>query len=219
VDEGSYLRTAALVEWHPDLAAESLTPGLGVRLSLERGDGTLSWQRAELRVSGRRPVGPFVLLGRGDVGMVTGTRVPSQQLFELGKYQNLPAYDDKAFAGTRAAAVRASLQYTSPFLRNPLRLGERLWLPAIAPGLSVGVQSGWADAPTPAARESVNRLTPGYDPQRLAQWVPAAVPTGRVRASVTAGFRFFGNGLFLGATRPVDQAARWTGLVGFGQVW
>jgi hypothetical protein len=31
--------------------------------------------------------------------------------------------------------------------------------------------------------------------------------------------RFFGNALFVGMTRPVDQAAPWTGLVGFGQVW
>ena len=219
VDEGSYVRTAALVEWHPDLAAESLKPGLGARLSFERGDGTLSWQRAELRLSGRRPVGPFVLLGRSDVGLVTGARIPSQQLFELGKYQNLPAYMDKEFAGSRAAAVRASLQYTSPFLRNPIRLGERFWVPAIAPGLSVGVQSGWADAPTAAARESVNRLTPGYDPLQLAQWAPVAAPTGRVRASVTAGVRFFGNGLFLGATRAVDQAAPWRALFGLGQQW
>jgi hypothetical protein len=31
--------------------------------------------------------------------------------------------------------------------------------------------------------------------------------------------RFFGNALFMGMTRPVDQAAPWKGLVGFGQVW
>jgi hypothetical protein len=62
-------------------------------------------------------------------------------------------------------------------------------------------------------------LIPGYDPNLLAFWVPASVPTGRVRASVTAGMRFFGNALFVGMTRPVDQAAPWKGLVGFGQVW
>lgn len=219
VDEGSYVRSAAVVEFNPDLNAESLKPGLGARMSYERGDGTLSWQRAEARLTGRRPVGPFMLLARGDAGIVTGSRIPSQQLFELGKYQNLPSYEDKQFAGSRAAAVRASMQYTSPFLRQPIRVGQRWFLPAIAPGLSVGVQSGWADTPTDAARESVLRLDPGYDPRVLALRAPVATPTGRIRASVTAGLRFFGNGLFVGATRPVDQAARWRTLVGLGQTW
>jgi hypothetical protein len=217
VDEGSYVRSATVVEWHPDLNAESLKPGLGARVAYERGDGTLSWQRTEARLSGRRPLGPFMLLARGDVGMVTGSRIPSQQLFELGKYQNLPSYEDKQFAGSRAAALRASLQYTSKFLRNPIRVGQ-FWLPAIAPGLSVGAQSGWADAPTNAARASVDRLTV-IDPTLLALWAPVATPTGRVRASVTAGFRFFGNALFVGATRPVDQSAKWRTLIGLGQQW
>jgi hypothetical protein len=218
VAEGSYLRTAALLEWHPDLAAEFTKPGVGARLSYERGDGTLSWQRVEARLSGRKPLGPIVALARGDVGLVTGARIPSQQLFELGRFQNLPGYDDKEFAGSRAAAVRASLQYTTPFLRNPIRVGRNLLLPAIAPGLSVGVQSGWTDAPSPAARAAIDGLAM-TDPTMLAQWAPVSRPTERIRASVTAGFRFFGNGLFLGATRQVDQAAPWKALLGFGQQW
>ncbi|WP_396224297.1 hypothetical protein [Gemmatimonas sp.] len=218
VDEGGYLKSAATIEWHPDVAAEFVKPGLGGRLYYERGDGTLSYQRTELRLSGRRPIGPFILLGRGDVGVVTGARIPPQQLFELGRFQNLPSYADKEFAGSRAAALRGSLQYTSPFLRNPIRV-KTLFLPAIAPGFSVGVQGGWADAPTTAAREAINRLDRFYDPRLLASWAPVARPTERIRASVTAGFRFFGNGLFVGVTRPVDQAAGWTQLIGFGQQW
>jgi hypothetical protein len=150
--------------------------------------------------------------------VVTGGRIPPQQLFELGRFQNLPSYADKEFAGSRAAALRGSLQYTSPFLRNPIRVNN-LFLPAIAPGFSVGVQGGWADAPTTAAREAINRLDRFYDPRLLASWAPVARPTERIRASVTAGFRFFGNGLFVGVTRPVDQAAGWTRLIGFGQQW
>jgi hypothetical protein len=219
VDEGSYVRSAALIEWHPDNSAEFVKPGMSARLSYERGDGTLSWQRAEARITGRKPFGPFVALARGDLGVVTGARIPAQQLFEMGQYQNLPGYGDKEFAGSRAAVLRASLQYTSPFLRNPIRLGRQLWLPAVAPGLSVGVQSGWADAPSDAARSAIDRLNPAYDPRSLALFVPVSRPTERVRASVTAGLRFFGNALFLGATRPVDQAAPWKALVGFGQPW
>jgi len=219
VTEGGYVRSIAMLEWHPDRAAEFVQPGLGARFFYERGDGTLRYQRAEVRLNGRQPLGPLLLVARGDVGLVTGARIPSQQLFELGRFQNLPGYGDKEFAGSRAAVLRASAIYTTPFLRNPVRVGRNLWLPALNPGVSVGVQSGWADAPSAAAREAMNGLIPGYDPALLASWAPVSVPTGRVRASVTAGLRFFGNALFLGATRPVDQAAPWKALVGFGQVW
>jgi hypothetical protein len=218
VDAGSYVRSAVMMEWHPDVSAEFVKPGVGARVSYERGDGTLAWERAELRVNGRRPWGPVVAVARADVGQVWGGRIPPQQLFELGKYQNLPGYADKEFAGSRSAVVRGSLQYTGPFLRNPVRLGRQLWLPAIAPGLSVGIQGGWADAPTDAARTAIDRLAV-VDVQSLAQYAPVARPTERVRGSVTAGLRFFGGALFVGGTRPVDSAGPWKTLVGFGQAW
>ena len=149
---------------------------------------------------------------------MSGARIPAQQLFELGRYQNLPGYEDKEFAGSRAAVARAGLLYTSPFFRSPIRLGRRLWFPALAPGLSVGVQSGWSDAPTEAARSAIDRLAI-TDPTLLASWAPVSRPTERIRASVTAGARFFGGGIFVGGTRPVDHAAPWKMLVSFGQAW
>ena len=218
LDQGSYLRTAALIEWHPDFSAEFAKPGVGARLSYERGDGTLQWQRAEVRATARKPFGPFVALARGDVGTVLGSRIPPQQLFELGKFQNLPGYEDKEFAGTRAAVLRASLQYTSPYFRQPIRAG-RFFLPALAPGLSVGVQSGWADAVTDAARSSIDRLGAPIDSTLLASWAPVARPTDGIRASLTAGLRLFSGGVFVGATRKVDQAAPWKALITFGQQW
>lgn len=218
IDEGRYVRSAALIEWHPDFSAEFAKPGVGARLSYERGDGTLTWQRAEVRVTARKPFGPFVALARGDVGMVFGSRIPPQQLFELGRFQNLPGYDDKEFAGARAAVLRASLQYTSPFLRQPIRAG-RFFLPALAPGLSVGVQSGWADAATAAARTSIERLGAPIDPTLPDSWAPVARPTDGIRASLTAGLRLFSGGVFVGATRKVDQAASWKSLITFGQQW
>jgi hypothetical protein len=167
-------------------------------------------------------VGPFVWVARGDVGLVVGhgrdPRIPPQQLFELGRFQNLPAYGDKQFAGSRAAAVRSSLQYTTPFLRNPIRVGQRVWLPALSPGLSVGVQSGWADAPSAAAREAIQRLDT-RPADLLALYAPIATPTNGVRATLTAGARFFGAGLFIGGTRALDEAAPWRTIVAFGQVW
>lgn len=218
IDQGRYARSAALIEWHPDFSAEFAKPGVGARLFYERGDGTLNWQRAEVRVTARKPFGPFVALARGDVGTVFGSRIPPQQLFELGKFQNLPGYNDKEFAGSRAAVLRASLQYTSSFFRQPIRAG-RFFLPALAPGLSVGVQSGWADAPTAAARTSIERLGAPIDSTWLDSWAPVARPTDGIRASLTAGLRLFSGGVFVGATRKVDQAAPWKALITFGQQW
>lgn len=217
VDEGSYLRTASLVEWHPDISAEFAKPGLSARFFYERGDGTLDFQRMEARLVGRLPMGPFVAIARGDVGTVLGDRPPSQQLFELGKQQNLPGYADKEFAGTRAAILRATMQYTSPFLRRPIRWGQ-VFLPAVAPGLSVGVQSGWTEAPNAAARAAIDRLAI-TDPRSLILVAPVSRPSDGIRASVTAGLRLFSGGVFIGATRPVDQAAKWRALFTFGQQW
>ena len=217
VDAGGYLRSAALLEWHPDISAEFVKPGIGARVAYERGDGTLAFQRLEARVVARQIAGPFLAIVRGDVGTLLSDRPPAQQLFELGKWQGLPGYLDKEFAGTRAGVLRASLQYTSPWLRQPMRW-RRLFLPAVAPGFSVGVQSGWTDAPTDAARAAIDRLAV-IDPNALALWAPASRPTDGVRASVTAGFRFFSGGAFVGVTRPVDQAAPWRALITFGQSW
>lgn len=215
VDEGSYRRAAALIEWNPDVSAEFVKPGVSTRVSYERGDGTLSFQRIEARVTARQTFGPFVALARGDVGTLLGDRPPSQQLFELGERQNLPGYRDKEFAGTRAAVLRGSLQYLSPFLRQPMRFG-RVFLPAVSPGLSVGIQSGWTEAPNAAALASIDRLAI-VDPRLLASYAPVSRPSDGIRASVTAGLRFFSGGAFVGATRQVDQSSPWKFLLAFGQ--
>ena len=217
VDEGRYVRSAASIEWHPDVSAEFVKPGMSARLKYERGDGTLDFQRIEARLVAREPLGPFIAIMRADVGTLLGRRPPPQQLFELGEQQNLPGYKDKEFAGTRAATVLGTVQYNAPWLRQPIRVG-RLFLPALAPGASVGVQSGWAEAPNDAARQSIDRLLV-VDPRVLASYAPVSRPTNGIRASVTAGLRFFSGGVFVGATRPVDQAAPWRTLITFGQQW
>jgi hypothetical protein len=217
VDEGRYVRSAVLVEWHPDISAEFVKPGVGARFSYERGDGDLTYQRVEGRIVGRKPLGPLVFIARGDAGAVFGATLPPQQLFELGRYQNLPGYADKEFAGSRAASARASLQYTSPFLRQPVRFG-RWFLPAVAPGASIGIQSGWTSAPTTAALSAIDRLLV-RDPNDLALYAPVSRPTDGVRASVTAGIRLFSGGIFFGVTRPVDHVEGWKSLITFGQQW
>jgi hypothetical protein len=217
VDEGGYVRSAAVLDWHPDISAEFMRPGIGGRLAYERGDGTLSWQRAEARLTMRHTIGPFVAVARGDVGSVTGARIPPQQLFELGERQGLPGYEDKEFAGSRAGVVRGQLQYFSRWLQRPIRVGRRLMLPGIAPGASVGLQSGWTEISGDAARASVLRL--GLQRDSAGALVPVSRATEGFRATASVGLRFFSGSLFVGAARPIDQAAKWKSLLVFGQQW
>lgn len=207
LDEGRYVRTAALLEWKPDVNAELVKPGIGARLSYERGDGQLDFQRAEVRVIARRYFGPLIAMSRFDAGGVFGERIPPQQLFELGSQQNLPGYGDKEFAGSRAAVLRGQLMYLSPFLRQPIRFSTRFTFPGLNPGVSVGAQAGWADAPSAAAREAIDRfLRPSDD---LAIYAPLSRPTDGIRTTVSAGLRLFSGAMFIGVARPVDHSAPW----------
>lgn len=256
VDEGRWLRTALTLELRPDVAAEFVRPGVGVRLAYERGDGGLfdggtvgglgggrglSFQRADVRLMVRRPIAlpwpgrlagsTLALVARGDAGAVWSASPggpPPQQLFELGVENGLPGYRYKEFAGDRAGLVRGFLLYTGPWYRDPLRvrlLGRPFILPGLAPGLSVGVQGGRAEASGEAARLAVLRLGgrvlasgvpvgpvgPGGLP------APASRPTDGLRASFNAGLRLFNGAVFVGAARPVDgqtdRRGGWRGVV------
>lgn len=223
-DDGDYVHTALTLDLRPDVAAEFVRPGVGVRLRYERGDAAglargLAWQRAEARVMARRtvplPVGgalagtQLVLVARGDVGALWGRDRPPQQLFELGSEQNLPGYGYKEFAGDRAAVGRGFALLQSPWWRAPIRLrvrrGAGVVLPGVAPGLSVGVQSGAASASDAVARAAILRLGLRPDPANGgALALPAARPSDGVRTTINVGARFFGGAVFVGAARPVD---------------
>ena len=215
VDGGSYRRFATTFEWHPNVNMEAVQPGYSARAYYERGDGTITYQRAELRVVAREIKGPFTWVMRGDVGEVFGRDIPPQQLFELGRGQNLPGYDNKEFAGSRAAVLRTNVLYMSPLLRNPIRLTRRIWIPAIAPGLSAGIQSGWTDARTNAARASIFRLGQFTDSLGVTRDVSRV--TDGVRATTSVGFRFFSGAVFAGWARAIDRSAKWGFIVAGGR--
>lgn len=215
VDEGSYRRFATTLEWHPKVNMEAVQPGYSARAYYERGDGTIKYERAELRVVSRAIKGPFTWIVRGDVGEVFGRDIPPQQLFELGRGQNLPGYDEKEFAGSRAAVLRTHLLYTSPFFRNPIRLTRRIWIPAVAPGLSAGLQSGWTDARTDAARASIFRLGQFTDSLGVTRNVSRV--TDGVRATTSAGLRFFSGAIFVGWARAIDHPAKWKLIISGGR--
>jgi hypothetical protein len=202
VSPGTYVKSAATLDWRPDVTLEFLRTGLGARLHYERGDGGLPYQRGEVRLTARTNRGPLAFGARLDAG-VTSPDAPPQQLFELGRNQNLPGYDYKEFAGDQAVVLRGLVLLRLPFLSAPIMITPRFWLPPAAPSLALGVQSGWARASTAGSLATVTAL--------------GSVPTGHPRASASATLRFFGGAVGVGAARPLDYPGKWRWIVEFGQ--
>ena len=199
---GEYVRTAGILEWHPDVTLEFLRPGLGARVSYERGDGGVPYQRVEGRFTARANRGPLAFGVRLDVG-ATDPNAPPQQLFELGANQNLPGYDYKEFAGDQAAVLRGQVLWRFGIMGAPIRVTPRVWLPPIAPGLAFALQAGYTRASNAAALATVNLL--------------GSTTTGHVRSSAAVTLRFFGQALGLGVARPLDYPGEWRWIFEFGQ--
>lgn len=202
VTSGGYHRTMLTLDLRPDIALEYLRPGLGARLHYERGDGDLSYQRAEVRLTARANPGPFIVASRLDLG-VTTPDAPPQQLFELGQNQNLPGYGYKQFAGDQAVVWRSWLSYALPSGRAPIYISERLWLPPVAPALALGLQTGWTRASTGAAAATVTQL--------------GSAVTGDPRASASLTLRMFGGAVGVGVARPIGQPGKVRWVLEFGQ--
>ena len=222
VTPGSYLRGAFTLDIHPGVDADFVQPGIGARLHYEIAGGTLAWQRAELRVAAHRGWGPFTLLARVDAGIVAGTVIPPQQLFELGPAEGLLAYDYKQFGGDRAVVWQGEGLFALPVWNAPLRLSA-LVLPSPSPALAIGFQSGWADASTAAARRALVALGSRVDPATNAVLrdsagvpIPASSPSDGVRTSVDAILRFFGGALGVGVTHSLDAHAKLQGVFRLG---
>ncbi|MBM3885647.1 MAG: hypothetical protein FJ361_07385 [Gemmatimonadetes bacterium] len=199
---GSYRRTMLTLDLRPDISLEYLRPGLGARLHYERGDGELTYQRAEVRLTARANPGPFIVASRLDVGM-SSPDAPPQQFFELGQNQNLPGYGYKQFAGDQAAVWRSWLSYSLPVWRAPIYVSERLWFPPVAPALALGVQAGWTRASTATAAATVTQL--------------GSEVTGDPRASASLTLRMFGGAVGVGVARPIGQAGKLRVVLEFGQ--
>jgi len=221
VDNGRYSIASVKVEFHPDVNAAFVRPGIGAMLQAEAATGDLAWRRAELRIIARRMLGPFIYAAQANAGMVAGDSIPPQQLFELGENQNLPGYGYKEFAGNQAAVIRGLVMYPLPLWRAPLRLG-RFVLPSVGPTLSFGAQGGWAAATNEAARSSILRLgTVGDSVLGTAGSVPGAPvsrPTDGFKSSIDFRLRFLGGAVSIGAARATDHHDSWRLVVGFAQV-
>ena len=216
IREGKYFRSVASLDVNPEVSGMFVDRGVGGRLYYERADGTVYWQRLELRLAARREVGPFQLYARGDGGTLLGKPAP-QVMFELGGDEGLTAYRYKEFAGDNAALGRAVLGYTFPFLRAPILLPSRLVVPGLAPGVAAGIHAGWAEISGYAAQRALLELGTTIDPVTSLP-VPLSRPTDGVRASAEFLFTLFNGAAAMGVTRVIDRRGPWkfTGRIGQG---
>lgn len=210
IDEGSYALGVAEVDIHPSASEEFVQAGFGARLHYEVGHGDLNWQRATIGISGREYFGPVAIAVNADAGAVLGKKIPPQSLFELGGSSILPGYGYKEFAGDRAALFRGFSSYTLPVLRSPRRVWRTVYMPGLAPGFAAGIQGGWSRLSGDAARTSVSRLGLTSEGQPLSR------ETDGVRATFGFGATLFSGNFHLGVARPIDRAANWKFVAGFG---
>jgi hypothetical protein len=224
VTRGGYRLAAVQLDLRPDVTGEFVNPGMGAMVRYERGDGELRWQRFEGRITARRN-GRVTYAARADGGMLIGSDYPTQQLFELGGTTGLPGYRYKEFAGDRAVLVRTLAMLSLPVQRTPLKIGPRLYLPALSPALAVGLQSGWTGVSNTRAAQAVtalgtmrNRHTDVVIVDLNGQPVPVSRPTLRARSSVDVGIRLFGGAMGLSMARPIDHREGWR-FVFSGSSW
>lgn len=210
VASGTYGISRVDLELHPNVTGDFVQPGVGARLHYEGAHGDLDWQRVELALSGRKYWGPVSVAMHADGGVVFGEHPPPQTLFELGGNELLPGYEYKQFAGDRAALFRSFASYRFPIWRRPMHFWRNYFIPGFGPGLALSAQGGWTELSSVGAREAVMLLGDGWTP------APVSQATNGVRATMGAGVTLFSDIMHVGFARPVDRAAPWKFVVGFG---
>lgn len=208
--DGSYAIGTAELELYPAVTGDFVSPGIGARAHYEIGRGQLDWERAEIALGARHYVGDFSFGAHVDAGVVHGSPLPPQQLFELGGTDVLPGYDYKQFAGDEAALFRGFASYRFGFFKRPFRVWESFLAPGLDPGVQASIQGGWARASSVAALESIRQLGVDKDGN------PLSVPTGGIRSTAGFGLSFFSDLFHVGLARPLDHPAPWRLVAGFG---
>ena len=197
---GDYTRTRVQLELGRNIVTSDLVSGFGATVTYENAAGALSWQRAQLQGVARKTLGRIVIAVRSDAGVLTGKRIPTQQLLEIGGAEGLPGYEYKAFAGDQALLIRSTAQYLLPLWESPITRG-RVVVPAVAPRIQVGLFTGRTTATGPTA-----------DQLRSLAWITS---TGW-RRTIDVRLRFFSGALSVGASRALDRRDRWAAAIGVG---
>jgi len=214
VDVLSYLRTRAQVAWNPQISARFAEPGIGANALWEHGGGDQSYDLVQVYLIGRANWKRFTFALVGNAGAVYSANPPTQQLILFGGTGSLPGYEWDQFGGDRAVVVKWMVNIPLPFLTQPIKVGKKLSLPALAPNVSIRAYGGWSDASDAAAEASLARLGTRTDPN--GQVVPFSVPTDGIKSSAQFRLGLFGSLIGLALSKAFDAGTDWTFNVDLG---
>ncbi|HJQ20516.1 MAG TPA: hypothetical protein VJ867_09230 [Gemmatimonadaceae bacterium] len=205
---GTYARATTTLEYHPRVSGESLSPGIGARVTLEAAQGDLTWQRTEARLAAREYWHGLVFASNGQAGAILGANPPPQAMYEIGGSDQLPGYGYKEFGGDRAAIGSGLIAYHLPVLRKPFTLGM-LVVPGISPGVGAGIHGAWTEISSAAARRAILALSGDGV-------TPLSRPTDGVRATADVRFTLLSGAIGFGLARAIDHPDGWSPFFGFG---
>jgi len=214
VDVLDYLRTRVEIAWHARISAHFAEPGIGASALWEHGNGSQSYDRVQAYAIGRANWKRFIFALVGNVGAVYSANPPTQQLILFGGPGSLPGYDWDQFGGDRAAVIRWMVNIPLPFLAQPIPLGPKASLPALAPSISIRAYAGVSEASSAAATASLGRL--GTTTNSQGQVVPLSVPTDGIKSSAEFRLSLFGNLIGLGFAKALEPNTKWRFNVDLG---
>jgi hypothetical protein len=214
VDVLDYLRTRVQVAWNPRISGRFAEPGIGASALWEHGGGDQGYDLVQAYAIGRANWKRFTFALVGNVGAVYSANPPTQQLILFGGTGSLPGYEWDQFGGDRAIVIKWMVNIPLPFLTEPIRLGKKVSLPALAPNISIRAYGGASEASDSAATASLARL--GIRTSPNGQVVPYSVPTDGIKSSAQFRLGLFGSLVGLALSKAFDAGTDWTFNVDLG---
>ena len=157
VDAGRYRTATIKIEVHPEVNGAFVRPGIGVVLQGQAASGDLAWQRAELRLVGRRAFGPCSVRSAAGRGRPHGRLDSAAATVRARRKPESAGIRLQGICGQPGSGASRAGDVSVPTLAGAATPG-RWVLPGVAPTISFGAQSGWADATNDAARSAIARL-------------------------------------------------------------
>ncbi len=210
---GSYFRTLATLDIHPDISAQFVRQGWGFQLLYDGGFGDLKYSRLQGRAVVRKDFSRAFLVALIQAGTTLGDSIPPQQLFEVGGAVGLPGYDYKQFAGNKGVLGRVRLTLPIPLFTLGGAFNKALSVPTSQPSISVGYQGAWTSISNPGAQAAVTALGYQFDTKTgqtavdstTGLPVPASVASSGWKSSVDVRVGFFGGALAIGVAKALAK--------------
>lgn len=210
---GSYFRTLATLDIHPDISAQFVRQGWGFQVVYDGGFGDLNYSRIQGRAVGRKDFSRAFIVGVIQAGTTLGDSIPPQQLFEVGGAVGLPGFEYKQFAGNSGVLGRVRLTLPIPIFTLGGPINRALSIPTSQPSISFGYQGAWTTISNAGAQAAVTALGYMFDTgsgqtavdSTTGVPLPASVASGGWKSSIDVRVGFFGGALAIGVAKPLTK--------------